>query len=680
MCKPLAPLVTLQNVAQTSTQSIQQATQAYDRGDWPEAERICVQLLEFRPPDCEVLNLLGNMAAQTGRAQKAVAFLSQAIAVDPSRADLRNNLGIALQDLARVDEALESYDRAIAIEPDFTEAYVNRGNALADSARYDAALASYDRAIALNAGIADAYISRGNALSALKRDEEALESYERAIALAPEYGEAYFNRGQSLLDLNRPEVALESFGRAMKLRPDYPDLFGLWLYTKMTICDWRNFEADCSSLIEKIEREENASPPFPVFAISDSASLQRKASELWVRARHLSGNVMPDMAVHPRRDRIRLGYYSADFHDHATSRLMAELFERHDKSRFELTAFSFGPDRKDEMRQRVAVAFDTFIEARGQSDKAVAILSRDMGIDIALDLKGFSQDSRAGVFAQRAAPIQVNYLGYPGTMGAGFMDYLIADATLVPDDHRQHYSEKIAYLPHSYQPNDTKRAISDKAIMREEMGLPLSGIVYCCFNNNFKIAPGMFDQWMRILSQVEGSVLWLLEDNARAASNLRQEAWRRGIEASRLVFAKRAPLAEHLVRHRLADLFLDTLPCNAHTTASDALWAGLPVLTCMGESFPGRVAASLLNGIQLPELIAESPQAYVRHAIALGRNPNELAALKQRLAENRLSAPLFDIGLYTRHLEAALTTMYESYQAKEPPDHIYVSDLSGVGR
>ncbi len=651
---------------------LKQAAAAYRRGDWPAAERLGRKALESQPDKFEALKLLGNVAAQTGRAQEATELLSQAVGLNPERADAYNDLGIARHELKCFEAALAAYERAIALRPDYAEAYVNRGNALADLERHAAALESYERAIALKPGFADFHINRGNALSALKRHEAALESYDRAISLKPEYAEAYCNRGETLRELHRPEEALESFERALRLKPGHENLYGLWLHTKMTVCDWNGIEGDFRQLAEKIGRNERASPPFPILAMPGSPALQRKASEIWVQARHPASDALPVIAARPRGDRIRLGYFSADFHDHATSHLMAELFERHDKSKFELTAFSFGPDKEDSMRERVAAAFDRFIDGRSLSDRELALQARSLGIDIAVDLKGFCQDSRTGIFALRAAPVQVNYLGYPGTMGAEYIDYLIADGTLIPAQSQRHYSEKIAYLPHSYQANDTKRPVSAWAPTRQEMGLPQSGFVFCCFNNNFKIVPEMFDRWMRILKQVEGSVLWLLEDNAGAARNLRNEAQARDVSPSRLVFARRLALPEHMARHRLADLFLDTLPCNAHTTASDALWAGLPVLTCLGETFSGRVAASLLNAIRLPDLIAQSGHEYERLAIDLATNPARLAEIRNRLAGNRLTAPLFDVPLFARHIEAAYTAMYERYLEALPPAHIHV--------
>jgi predicted O-linked N-acetylglucosamine transferase (SPINDLY family) len=352
---------------------------------------------------------------------------------------------------------------------------------------------------------------------------------------------------------------------------------------------------------------------------------------------------------------------------------MAGMFECHDKARFEITAISIGPDDGSKLRNRLTNAFDDFFEARLLNDNEIAHRIRQKEIDILVDLNGFTQDARTGIFALRAAPIQVNYLAYPGTMGANYIDYLIADPTLVPQSHRQDYNEKIVYLPHSYQVNDTKREISEKVFSREEMGLPRDGFVFCCFNKTYKIMPQVFDCWMRIMKKVEGSVLWLLETSEPATRNLRMEANTRGIDPERLVFAKKLPAPNHLARHRLADLFLDTLPCNAHTTASDALWAGLPVLTQIGEAFAGRVVASLLSAIDLKELVTTTVDGYEKLAIELATSTERLAAIKAKLANNRLSTPLFDTQLFTRHIEIAYQAIFKRHQLGLPPDHTYVS-------
>ena len=302
-------------------------------------------------------------------------------------------------------------------------------------------------------------------------------------------------------------------------------------------------------------------------------------------------------------------------------------------------------------------------------------MSRDLGIDIAIDLKGFTQDNRMGIFAERCARVQINYLGYPGTLAAPYFDYIVADKTLIPHESQQYYTEKIIYLPHSYQVNDSKRKISNRVFTRQQLGLPKSGFVFCCFNNNYKILPETFDVWMRLLKTVNGSVLWLFEDNPTAAKNLRKEATNRGVDPARLVFAPRMELEDHLARHRVADLFIDTLPCNAHTTASDALWAGLPVLTQMGQSFAARVAASLLNAMDLPELITKTQGEYEARAIELANNPLRLTEIKKKLERNRETSPLFNGQLFARHIEAAYTEIHRRHLSGKKPDHINVEAL-----
>ncbi|MBY0510423.1 MAG: hypothetical protein K2P94_09740, partial [Rhodospirillaceae bacterium] len=378
----------------------------------------------------------------------------------------------------------------------------------------------------------------------------------------------------------------------------------------------------------------------------------------------------PAAPAFPRHGKIRIGYYSADFYAHATSYLMAGLFELHDRTAFEITAFSFGPDTQDAMQHRVTAAFDRFIDVRATSDAGVAALSRELRIDIAVDLKGYTQGDRMNIFAERAAPVQANFLGYPGTVGAPWMDYIIADAVVLPEAHRAHYAEKVVTLPGSYQVNDGRRVISARVFTRAELGLPEDGFIFCCFNHSAKILPDVFDIWMRILRSVPGSVLWLLKDYAPAADNLRKEAEKRGVDGARLVFAPRLPLADHLARLRAADLFLDTLPYNAHTTCSDALWAGVPVLTRKGAAFAGRVAASLLTAVGLPELIVATAAEYERLAVTLAADSNRLAQLRRKLAANRATAPLFDTPRFARHLEEAYARMHARHHAGLPPDHI----------
>ncbi len=630
--------------------------------------------IELRPGLAEAYCNRGIVLHECQRFTEALSSYERAIQLRPDYAEAYLSRGLVFHALNQLDEALASYDCAIAIKPNYAEAFCDSGNVLQQLKRMDEALARYGCAVKLKPDYENAYLSIGNAFKELARLDDALAMFDRAIAINPDYAEAYANRGNLFKDLKRLGEALNSYERAIAIKPGFSFLFGTLIHTRHQVCDWDGYETDKERLEAALESRQESAPSFVAATIFDAPRLQRIAAEVWTHSRCPARDTLGPIASRPRKDRIRLGYYSADFHDHATCCLMAELFELHDKDRFELYAFSFGPDTQDAMRKRVALAFDKFIDVRGVSDIAIARMSRELEIDIAIDLKGYTQDSRPGIFSYRCAPVQVNYLGYPGTMGADYIDYLIADETLIPESARLHYSEKIAYLPHSYQVNDTKRVISDRAFTRSELGLPTDGFVFCCFNNNFKITPQTFDRWMRILKSVEGSVLWLLEDNPHATRNLKKEAAARGVDPGRLIFGGRLALPEHLARQNLADLFLDTLPCNAHTTASDALWAGLPVLTLIGNSFAGRVAASLLGAMELPELIATTAEDYERLAIELASDPSKLGAIKDKIATNRMRAPLYNTALFTRHLEKAYTQMHERYLDGWAPDHLFVSN------
>ncbi len=676
----------------------------HQKGQLNRAEEIYKNILKTQPRHFDSLQLLGYLSYQTRRYESAVKLISRALEFNASYAGAFSNLGLALHALKRFDEALVHFDRAIALKKDFAEAHNNRGNVLKDLRRYDEAIRAYERAISLRPNVAECYSNLGVVLAELRRFGEAIGCYKKAIVLAPNYAQAYQNCGNSLkeinqyeealsfhdrsialqpdnpaahharadvlLYLNRLEEALAGYDRAIALQPTYEFLSGRRLLTRMLICDWQNIEEHLNEYEADIRASRKVTLPFPALALLDAPAVHRQAAEIWANSFYPESHQLGPIEPRPRADRIRIGYYSADFHNHATSYLMAELFETHDRSAFEIFGFSFGPNARDEMRERVSGALDRFIDVSEKSDIEIARYSRQLGIDIAIDLKGFTTGSRMGIFAARCAPVQVSYLGYPGTTGATYIDYIIADETVIPPDSRCHYSEKVVYLPHSYQVNDSRRRISSRLFTRAEMDLPETGFVFCCFNNAYKILPATFAAWMNILGAVEGSVLWLLEDNPAATQRLRKEAEARGIDGRRLVFAKRMPLDEHLARHRLADLFIDTLPYNAHTTASDALWAGLPVLTCAGKSFASRVAASLLNAVQLPELITHTLAEYEAAAIELAMNVEKHSEIKRRLEKNRSEAPLFDVALFAKHIEAAYAAMYRHYHDGLPPENI----------
>ena len=644
----------------------------YELKRFDEAVASYDRAVALKPDYAAAYNNRGVALQALKRPGDALESYSRALAINADYAEALNNRGNALKELERFDEALESFARALALRPDYAQGYNGRGSTLQLLNRLDEALESYDRAVALEPGSAEVHYNRGNCLRALGRNELALESYERALDLKPDYADDYYNRGGILHDLKRFEEARESYRRALEINPEHPWLLGICLHERMRICDWTDLDSQLVELSAAVTAGRPATPPFVPATLVDSLALQRRAAEIWVAKTCPAQPGLPPIAQRERRTKLRVGYYSADYCHHATAHLAAGLFEKHDREQFEIVAFSFGPGQHDDMTDRLQRAFDQFVDVRAKTDVEVAALSREMSIDIAVDLKGFTQHQRPGIFVHRAAPIQVSYLGYPGTMGAPFIDYIVADETLIPAEARSGYAEKVVYLPGSYQVNDRTRVIADRQWTRSELGLPDEGFVFCCFNNVYKITPTMFACWMSILRKVKHSVLWLLEESTVASGKLRAAAAQADIDPRRLIFAPRMPPQEHLARHRMADLFIDTLPCNAHTTASDALWAGLPLLTCPGESFPSRVAASLLNAIGAPELVAGSLGEYEQLAVGLAEDPERLAGIAQRVREGRRTAPLFDTGLFARGLEEGFRQMYERYLAGLAPEHLRI--------
>jgi protein O-GlcNAc transferase len=614
-----------------------------------------------------------NVLCDIGEYKEAITYYQWSIKLNPQYYQAYINYGKVLFELKRYSESLTFYDEALRINRNSLDCLINKGATLKELAQYEEAIAQYDKALSLKPDYAEAWSNKGVSLHELKRFDEAIAHYDKALTLKPDYAEGWSNKGNTLNELKRYDEAIAHYDKALSLNPDIDWICGSLVHTKMKICSWSGLVEALDNISKKVAANEKVVNPFQLLALNDDTYLNKKSSEIYIQYKYPFQLILGPILKRLKNERIKIGYFSADFHNHATGYLMAELFELHDKSKFEVVGISFGPIANDEMRQRLLKSFDQFIEVGRKSNVEIAKLSRDLNIDIALDLKGFTQDARTGIFSYRAAPIQVNYLGYPGTMGADYIDYIIADKTLISPELQSCYSEKVVYLPNSYQVNDRKRVISNKKFTRQELGLPEKGFVFCCFNNNYKILPATFTSWMRILKVVEGSVLWLLQDNSWAVENLKKEAEKQGIAPDRLVFAERLPLPEHLARHHQADLFLDTFPYNAHTTTSDALWAGLPVLTMMGQSFASRVAASLLNAIELPELITNTQEQYEALAIELTLNSKRLASIKLKLANNRLSAPLFDTPLFTKNLEAAYIKMYEQYQAGLKLQHIFIN-------
>ena len=543
----------------------------------------------------------------------------------------------SLLQLGRSPEALTWYESYLKTHPESAEAWHNHGIALSQMQRFPEAVASFDKVLALRPDSAQTWSSRGNALLEQKRYDEAISDYDNALALDPEYGSA---RGYRLL-------------------------------AKLWCCDWRDLDRDIAGVSSRLRAGARVIQPFGNLMISRDPADQLQCAKVWTRGEGAQAPLWRGQRY--THDKIRVAYLSGDFCVHPVSILMAGVFEDHDKSRFETTAISFGPDDGSALRTRVMKSFDRFLDVRGRTDFEVASLMQAAEIDIAVDLMGLTGNSRQGILAFRPAPVQVNYLGFPGTMAAPHIDYIIADRIVIPEAEQRHYSEKVVYLPDTYMSSDARRRVSERKFSRAEEGLPETGIVFCCFNNSYKFTPKIFSVWMRLLKAVGDSVLWLSEPNDTARSNLVAEAEKQGVSAGRLVFAPfLSNLDDHLARLPLADLFLDTLPCNAHTTASDALFMGVPVVTTPGPTFAGRVAASLLSAVGLPELIAPSPSAYEARALELARDTAALGAVKAKLNANRPSFPLFDTARFTHHLEAAFGVMRERQRRGLPPERFSV--------
>jgi protein O-GlcNAc transferase len=647
----------------------------------------------------EAHNNLGHALQVSGRLKEAIVHYKKALKLNPNYAEAHNNLGNALHLLGKSEEALAPYRNALATRPEYAEAHWNLANALRALGRYDEAVAEYKQSLAIRPAYVEALNGLGNTFQLLGRDDEAIATYEQALAIYPAYSEAILNmadvfhacgrqeegidyccrilasdpdnvdalvrRGAALAVLKRHDLANADFERALTLDSDNVVAFNGLSNSASNVCDWAR-TAKLSAKMAAWIAKGNMLEPFTLLRYSSDPSLHLACAKLYARHHLISAPALLSGASW-RNEKIYVAYVAAGFHHHPTAYLTAELLEVHDRSQFEIIAISLGPDDGSDIRARIVKGVDRFIDARSMSDEEIAKLINGMRVDIAVDRSGYTAGARPGIFSLRPAPIQVNYLGYPGSLGATWYDYVLADPIVLPFEQQKYYTEKIVHLPDCYQVNDTLRPISADTPSRHEMGLPDVGFVFCSFNNLTKITPPIFDIWMRLLGQVEGSVLWLLGDDLSAQENLRKEAAARGVDPDRLVFAVRVKLDLHLARHRLADLFLDTLPYNAHTTASDALWAGLPLVTTPGECFSSRVAASLLYAIGLPELIATNLEEYELMALNLATDPHRLAEARKKLQHNRLSTPLFDTQRYRRHIEAAYSTMWKRWQAGDAP-------------
>ncbi|WP_416678937.1 tetratricopeptide repeat protein [Candidatus Pseudothioglobus sp. Uisw_016] len=631
----------------------------------------------------------------------------KAILIKPNFAEAHNNLGNALKDLDQLDDAIKSYNKAVDINQNFAEAYYNLGVVFRQLKKFDEAIKNFETAISINPNFAEAHNNLGECLTSLGFMVEAIDCFEKAINFKPDYAEAHKNIGFNLFSLGKTKGAAKFFEKAIAIEPNYAEahsklghiykklkqsdkarlsyeraykikpkmdfILGDILNNKMHLSDWFDLANLLKEVKKKIVDSEKVISPFFLLGLIDNPGLQRKASEIYSSKKHPKSYTLKNIKPYPKHKKIRIGYFSSDFKIHPVAYLTAGLYELHNREHFEVHAFSLGPDTSDEMNLRIKAGVDHFHDVRSMSHKEIALLARSLEIDIAVDLAGYTAKSRTDVFAMSAAPIQLSYIGFLGTMGADYYDYLIADPIMIPEKNKKDYSEKIVYLP-NFQVNDSKDSPSEITLTRKELGLPEKGFVFCCFNNTYKFTPTVFDSWARILKQVEGSVLIIYASNESSKANLVKEIALREIDPSRLIFGGRLVRPEYLARYKAADLFLDTTPYNAGTTASDALRMGLPVLTCIGKSYSARMGASILSSLNLPELITTTSKEYEALAIELATNPEKFKKLKDKLTSNLSTAPLFDTPLFTKNIESAYTTMYERHRQGLEADHIYVKE------
>jgi predicted O-linked N-acetylglucosamine transferase (SPINDLY family) len=685
---------------------IQSAILAHQQGNFDDAEKSYRAILVRDPNNFKANYYLGVLEYQKNNYQKAIDLIKKALGSNPKFAEAYSNLALSYKGLGNTELAITSFNKAIEIEPNSSEAYFNLGNLRRQQGEFKLAIECYKNSIQYNKKYNVAFYNLAICYEQIHQIDEAIKNYDETIKLKPDFIDAYANLAQlqlkkgmkkeafvtlyKIIEINPKNVnayfnlamlfkevlQYESAVKALKIvkniNPNFEQIDSWITYFELFESRWDEYNKNIKKLKDSALKSRPDVNPFIAMIAIDDPLLQYNASRAFVRLKGLEPKLKLEAIVNYQNSKIRIGYYSSDLFKHATAYLMSELFELHDRDKFETHIFSYGSNVHDEMTQRIKDSCDYFYDVKHYSSQDIANLSRECKIDIAIDLKGYTGSSRSEIFSYRPAPIQVNYLGFPGTLANPNFEYIIADETIIPKSHQHFYSEKVAYLPNSYQVNDRKRKVNEKIFTRQELGLPNTGFVFCCFNYNYKITPIVFDVWTKILNIVEGSVLWLLEDSKDSTNNLLMEASKRGIHPNRLIFAPRIELSLHLSRHRAADLFLDTWPCNAHTTASDALWAGLPVITLLGETFASRVCGSLLNAINLSELITNNVKDYEALAIELATNKQQLLDIKRKLIINKDKSPLFDTAKFVKDLEEIYVRMQEKHLGGLSPNHIYL--------
>lgn len=657
------------NISAAHAPSLESAIAWHKAGDFARAESAYKQILSAQAGNADALHYLGMLYLQAGRLAAGLESISRSLEIHPRQFAALGNRARGLMDAGRFDEAKRDLEAAARLAPDSPDIKLSLASLLlhqGDAGNALELIAAAEKLAPESGPVrAQAWQSRAAALYRLNRYPEALHAYQAALRMDPTLGgagqrcAALSNMAGILMVFDRPAEAAGLLRQLVAIDPAFPYAAGQLLAAQMRRACWTDYAALREAVLRQLRAGRKAINPFSLLNLHDDPADHHACARAYAAERFAADAPRLWQGETYRHARLRVAYVSADFHDHATAHLMAGLFEHHDRGRFEVFAISYGPDDGSPMRRRLRQAFEHFVEIDARAtDADIARQIRARQIDIAVDLKGYTHEGRPGIFACRPAPVQVSYLGYPGTLGADFMDFLVADRYVIPETDQAHYAEKIVYMPNCYQATDNRRRIADWQPSRAELGLPDDGFVFCCFNNPTKITPAIFDVWMRLLTEVPDSVLWLFQGTAEVLAHLRAEAEHRGVKAARLVFAERLPQDRHLARHACADLFLDTLPYNAHTTASDALWAGLPVLTVAGASFPARVAGSILRSAGLADLIAPDHETYVAMAKSLAHDPARMRELKERVRKAKAASSLFDTAGFARDFEQALLAIH----------------------
>jgi len=649
------------------------------QGRTEEAIACFQKALAIKPGNAIVYYNMGNALNIQGKAEEAISCFRKAIEIKPDYTEVLNNMGVALNNRNRLDEAIACFQKAIAIKSDYVEAHNNMGNALKDQGELDKAVDYFRKALEIKPDYAQAYYNMGNILNTQGKTDEAIACFRKAIKIKPDYAEAYNKLGLALERQDKIEEAITFYRKALEIKPSLDEAYNHLALQLQHTCAWEKFE-DLTGKFDETSSLGIGRRETPFFSVTKDADPSRNLAMAKLCnndiTRHIS-SLKVRFSFDDRisdKTKITVGYLSNDYNNHPTAHLMLSLFKLHSRDEFEVFCYSYGRNDKSYYRKQIEQDCDKFVDIVNLSDVDAAKCIYDDRVDILVELKGYTADNRLSICGLRPSPVQVSYLGFPGTTGADFIDYIITDRIVTPEDQAPYYTENFVYLPHCYQINDNIQPISNREWKRTDFGLPEGGFVFCSINQLYKVEPVMFDLWMNILRQVPESVLWLMSGNEIAEKNLRREAEARGIKPERLIFLGKLLKDKHLARLRLADLALDTRIVNGHTTTSDALWAGVPVITLEGNHFASRVSTSVLTAVGLPDLITHSLEEYESLAVRLAFNSSELQVIQDRLAKNRLTEPLFDTSRFTVNLEKAYREIWSIYASGKNPRMIHVEE------